>query len=185
MALSKYQSLLLFDSLNIMTSFHSNYASDKGIGRIMWSTFCIVKAKLIGGVEMMATASHVTQSLHNPEIEIMFDKGKISSVNSVWYVEQCGKSTCIGTAHHESQQKIWDMVRFVRDDKHSIICSVETAMAHTRLIELLKKQEASTFMKHSIENEELIYIDGLDDILKKGYQEYSMNTDALDALCGV
>lgn len=146
---------------------------------------CIVKAKLSGDVEMMAIASHVTQSLHNPEIEIIFDNGKIVSTNSVWYVEINGKSTIIGTAHHASQQKIWDMVRFVNDDTHLVKCSVEMAMAHTQLIELISKYDASTFTRHIIENEECIYVDGLEDILKKGYLEFSMNIDALDALCGV
>ncbi|MCK5128323.1 MAG: Gfo/Idh/MocA family oxidoreductase [Clostridiales bacterium] len=144
---------------------------------------CVMKAILVGGIEFIATVSHATEQLVEPQYELIFDYGKIISIDNEWIVEANGERRTIGKSNHSIQKKIWDMANYVRDTRHTVKCTIDCAIEHTKLIEMLDEYEVQKFNKNVVLEDARIYIKNLGEILIEGYEKSKLNFDLLDTLC--
>lgn len=136
---------------------------------------CAVKAKLNNDVEFLAIASHAIINLQDPRYIIELKNDKIECIDSVWRLYKDGIETTIGESYNSSSKKIWDMVKYIRDDNYPIICSLECALEHTKMIDMLKTYKISEFKDiNKDDDNNLIYVKGLEERLNSAYQSNSL-----------
>ena len=135
---------------------------------------CALKAELKGGIGMLAIASHATQYELSPKYMLWFERGYIECEGDAWKMYADGKEETIGTSDHTSLKKVWDMAKYIDDENYPVKCTLECAMAHTKMIEQISDIPITELKDDIRESEGRLYAEGLEEKLKWAYDNYSL-----------
>ena len=134
---------------------------------------CTINAKLIGGIGMLAIASHAVKVQQDPKYMLWFENGYIESVDDVWAMHTKKGSEIIGKSNHMGFNKVWDMINYIDDDSYRVKCTLDCAKEHTYLIERLSALPVSDFAEGIKEAEDgQMYVEGLADKLNREYDGF-------------
>lgn len=130
---------------------------------------CAIKMTLASGAELLFIASHVGERSREPEFEYAFENAVVRYCEGdpdgeiVAYFKD-GRTKSYGRPVNHDMKKIWDCVRAIKEGARPI-CTVATAMEHTRVINRLWLEfEIEDFDPALVcENraEDRLYVDGL------------------------
>jgi len=100
---------------------------------------CALRAS-VAGVPIYFIASHAAEKNKNPEFVYTFEHATVQfsedDSSIIRAIFDDGHEKCYGNPFENDLKKLWDTVRAIKE-KSAPICTVETAMAHTELINLL------------------------------------------------
>jgi predicted dehydrogenase len=140
---------------------------------------CSIKLKTESGVPLFFIASHATKTNKDPEFSYVFDNATVSFSGEknahVIATFKSGEVKDYGDPFENNYtKKLWDSVEAARNGTHPI-CTVSTAMPHTRFIErLFDSLSVTDFPKESVKlNEQTdgYYIEGLFERLYEAYEK--------------
>ncbi len=133
---------------------------------------CSMQAYTDDGTEILMFASHATEELLGAKYKLIFDRGYIDCVDDTWRLHQGENTQIIGTSYHNSNKKIWDMVRYIRDDGYPIKCTLENGLEHAGMIETLGEIPVSEITNNVFVNSRnYTYVEGLGEKLNKAYED--------------
>ena len=139
---------------------------------------CAMKAKLGGGIGMLAIASHAVRSQQDPKYKLCFENGYIESVDDIWTMHTKKGSEVIGKSNHAGLHKVWDMINYIDDDSYLVKCTLECAKEHTYLIERLSGLPVSNFTEGIKEAEGgQLYVEGLQEKLSRAYDNFTISLE--------
>lgn len=83
------------------------------------------------------------------------------------------RETVIGQSNYGGFEKIWHMVKYIRDGQYPIICTVECAIKHTEMMHRFNDLPVNNFSKETKRlKDDLTYIHRLDEILIAAYDNF-------------
>ena len=129
---------------------------------------CAIRMRSVEGVSMYFIASHAAGVRRDPEFVYEFERATVrfsqNEGSLIHAAFQDGTEKCYGDPFEDQLKKLWDCVGAVRDGTRPI-CTVRTAMPHTRLIERMYGEcPIRDFPAERIretENGGGVYVDGL------------------------
>ena len=138
---------------------------------------CAMKAKLSGGIGMLAIASHAARMYQDPKYKLCFENGYIESVDDVWTMHTKNGSEVIGKSNHMGLNKVWDMINYIDDESYPVKCTLDCAKEHTYLIERLSALPVSGFTEgvKEAEGDGQIYVEGLAEKLNRAYDNFTIS----------
>ncbi len=139
-----------------------------------------VEMTLADGTELLFVASHAARTKVEPvfsytfeNAEVRFEEGDKHSEIVAYFHD--GRIKSYGRPKSQDFRKIGDCIEAVRTGTRPI-CTVETAMEHTRVINLLYEKFGIKDFDRSLVHERIdgenvfVYVDGLDEILSEIYE---------------
>jgi len=140
-------------------------------------------------VELLYYASHAVKDTLGPRFIYEFENAIVAycepeiteSINNLVAVLPDGKIKEYGSPDHGSIQKLWIVIDAIRGNG-TIPCTIETAMSHTLCINGAQESMPCiiNFPPELIRKEkepELIWVDGLEDVLKECYGKGELPSD--------
>lgn len=142
---------------------------------------CILKMKTASGVPLYFAASHATETRRDPEFEYTFENARvIYSKDDEPYIKAVfddGQKICYGDPFENDFKKLLDCIDAIRKGE-SPICTVTTALPHTRLIQKIYEELPITpFPRELIrfhEAENRIFVEGLFEKMYNAYASESL-----------
>lgn len=141
---------------------------------------CAIEMELKNGAELLFVASHAARKKIEPifsytfeNAEVRFEEGDKNAEIVAYFND--GRVKSYGRPKSQDFRKIWDCVEAARKGERPI-CTVETAMEHTRVINRLyenfKIEDFDRSLVHERNDGEntFVYVDGLNEILSEIYE---------------
>lgn len=129
------------------------------------------------GVPMLFVASHAAKETKNPAFVYRFENAEVRFCEEeriIRAVFNDGREVVYGDPFQNDFKKLWDCVDAVQN-KTVPICTVKTAMEHTKLIGMLHETaQFKAFDRERIaltENEDGVFVKGLFEELARAYDE--------------
>ena len=146
---------------------------------------CVIRAKA-KGVPLYFIASHATAKKRNPEFCYVFENATVTysqdEGSRITAIFQNGTTKNYGDPFADSFIKLWDCVDAIRNGTKPI-CTVETAMPHTALIEQLYQEvpirEFPKTATHLNPETDSVEVDGLFEALYVAYEKEFLLSEAL------
>jgi predicted dehydrogenase len=144
-----------------------------------------ISFELEGGAKCLFIAAHSTAVNRNPVFEYRFENATVTyNENDKKIIAKFNDGSVKDYGSPESAgsvDKAYQAIAGCLDKNFKPVCSPYTAAAHTRVIEEIQKNKISTVKPEYIkENGTLVYIDGLDSLLQRCYNEEIMLRDTAD-----
>ena len=134
---------------------------------------CVLEAKIEGNIDMLSIASHATKSLQHPIYTLEFEKGYIRCEDDSWEINTEGVKEQIGKSDHNSEKKVWDMTKYIDDDNYPVRCTLECALEHTKMIEMINELPVVTMSEGTKTSESgQVYVEGLSEKLLSIYNNH-------------
>ena len=137
---------------------------------------CAIKCTIEGGIGMLMIASHATETLQEPKFMLWFEKGYIECAGDTWTMtDSKGNKEIIGKSNHNCHEKIWHTLRYLDNDTYDVICTLEAATEHTRLIEDISDFPVEELKDNLIEMEDgYLAAKGLQEKLNFAYDNFTL-----------
>lgn len=132
--------------------------------------------------EVLFYASHAVKERLDPVFEYQFEKAIVvsnhpsypESFENIVVVYPDGRREIYGPTDHGSMRKLWVVIDAVRG-KEEIICTLESAMAHTLVINgahesMPNIKDFPEELKRVEGTPPLVWVEGLSEIMKKAYE---------------
>lgn len=141
---------------------------------------CSIRAEA-GGVPLYFIASHAAGRKRDPEFVYRFEKATVTFAQNegsqILATFADGTVTNYGDPFANNFGKLWECVAAVRDS-FTPVCTVETATAHTRLIERLWREvPVRDFPRETVKFDEAknrFYVEGLFERMYRAYETETM-----------
>ncbi|MBR2907776.1 MAG: Gfo/Idh/MocA family oxidoreductase [Clostridia bacterium] len=139
---------------------------------------CAIRMGMKDGTELLFVASHAAKERLDPvfvytfeNAEVRYDEGTEGAEIVAYFKD--GSTRSYGCPKKKNFKKIWDCVEAVRSGTRPI-CTVATAMEHTRVIDRLHKEcEIQSFDRASVIEDaegDRVYVEGLYEVLLGIYE---------------
>ena len=130
---------------------------------------CAIKMGMQGGAELLFVASHAAEQAHEPTFtytfenaEVRYDEGDAEGEIVAFFHDGSRKS--YGRPINHTFRKGWDCIKALREGTRPI-CTVATAMEHTRVIDRLWKECEIRSVPRALLHEDLaedrVWVEGL------------------------
>ena len=139
---------------------------------------CAIKMGMRNKAELLFIASHVGKQSYEPEFEYVFENAVVRYREGdpdgeiVAYFKDGGTKS-YGRPHNHTLKKAWDCVRAIREGTRPV-CTVATAIEHTRVIDRLWREcEIKNFVPSLIREDTAdnrVYVDGLYEKMLAAYE---------------
>lgn len=140
-----------------------------------------IRFKLDNGANGLFLVSHAVNKLVDPIFEYRFSNGIVSydtKENMIIGKTHDGKIFNYGDPFKDVNEKIYEAIKAVNVENYSPICGVSAAAAQVRCVEKIQKCDIHNIKKDFIlRNENILYVDKLDDLLLKCYKEEKILSD--------
>ncbi len=141
-----------------------------------------ISFSLENGAKCLFVAAHSTAVSLNPMFEYRFEKATVkysqSTNDIIAYFEDGTEKNYGNPLAAKGASKAYIAIEGCLDENYAPACSHITAAEHTKLIEEVQKNEIKDANPEFVfEKDSLLYIDGIDEVMKKCYNEEIMLRD--------
>ena len=140
---------------------------------------CVLRCRTADGVMVYFSGTHAGQENHDPEFEytfqnavVRYQSGKDPQIVATF---SDGTQKKYGDPTTNAEKKLWDVVQCIKNGT-TPVCTVETAMPHTALVNTLYHKAAITDVPQHLlrDNGERVFVEGLYPLMEKAYGQCAM-----------
>lgn len=144
----------------------------------------VARFKLTDGTPCLYVVSHSTYITDGPDFEYRFEKATITfdGTNGLVARFKDGTAKQYSDPFADSNRKVFDAIAHAKETGYEPVCSAKTAAPQVRFVEKVQQNPIYNVRKELIheeakENGNYLYVEGLDDLLNKCYNEEKILRD--------